>query len=220
MKEKTLEVPSPFPSTITVWSALLGHLLRNRKSGEFTCCGSLKPQTKSSFSPGDDEVVSRAAVGGRLGGGPAGVGHYGDQVAVQPLRLQLQPHLLVQLDLGARLHAVLESAVGVGGHRQSVVPSSGYDLQYHRAAERTHTHTHKLQLPQTTTGCRLTSRWSSAVLHSPVFDPEGQALDVWLCVEAGEVDLDLVLAGDDAVLRAVPRRDGVLVEDLAVVHLC
>ena len=47
-------------------------------------------------------------------------------------------------------------------------------------------------------------------VHSP---------DVWLRVEAGEVDLYVVVAGDGAVQGGVPRHYGVLEEDVAVVHL-
>lgn len=53
--------------------------------------------------------------------------------------------------------------------------------------------------------------------HSPVFDSEGHSPDVWLSIEAGEVDGDLVVANDD--VGVVVGHDGVLVDDLAVVDL-
>ena len=53
--------------------------------------------------------------------------------------------------------------------------------------------------------------------HSPVFDFEGHSPGVWLVVEAGEVDVHLVMTSDGA--RAVPSHDGVLVHDFAAVGL-
>lgn len=52
---------------------------------------------------------------------------------------------------------------------------------------------------------------------SPVFDPEAHGLDVRLLVEAGEVEVEYVVASDD--VRAVAHHDGVLVNHLAVVVL-
>ncbi len=54
--------------------------------------------------------------------------------------------------------------------------------------------------------------------HIPVFDPEGHGLEVRLGVVAGEVNEDLIVADDEGG-GAVPRHDGVLVDDFTVVHL-
>lgn len=54
---------------------------------------------------------------------------------------------------------------------------------------------------------------------SPVFDPEAHGLDVRLLVEAGEVEVEYVVASDDVRAVACCHGDGVLVNHLAVVVL-
>lgn len=54
--------------------------------------------------------------------------------------------------------------------------------------------------------------------NTPVFDSEGHSLDIWLSMDAGEVDLGFVLASDH-VRGHVLGNNGVLVDDLAAVGL-
>lgn len=54
--------------------------------------------------------------------------------------------------------------------------------------------------------------------HTPVSDSEVGSLDIWLNVDAREVDVNLVLASDDT-RGALLVCDSVLVDNMAVVRL-
>lgn len=55
--------------------------------------------------------------------------------------------------------------------------------------------------------------------HTPVFEFDGKALDIWLTVKTGEVDMHSVVTVYQAVHGAVPCHDGILEGNLAVVCL-
>lgn len=97
------------------------------------------PCSQQAVSPFDDQVVACAGSRRLHVGGPAAVGHHGDHVSVQPVRLQLHPDPLVQQDLGVRLDRALQLGVGVGLHRDREAPFSRFDLLLHRPGD-THTH--------------------------------------------------------------------------------
>lgn len=139
LKEKVLDVPTPLPSTCTVWSAGLGHLLKNIKT-DMTGTGQ-QPQrqvqstsTSLGLAPFDDEVISQASSWCRLIGCPAGVSHQ-DHVFIQPICLQLHPDFLVQLNVGAWQDSFCSVRVSVGHHSQSVIPLFRGNVLDHRTVK-------------------------------------------------------------------------------------
>lgn len=55
--------------------------------------------------------------------------------------------------------------------------------------------------------------------HTPLLDLD-HAAHLWLVVEAGEADLHVSLASDEAGRFLGPHQDGVLVQQVGVVRLC
>lgn len=69
--------------------------------------------------------------------------------------------------------------------------------------------TFEQQKPKNKPNCYCQLVIQEPVHHSPVFDFEGHGFDVWLVVEAGEIDFHFVMA-NDLGFGHVLSKDGVL----------